>query len=75
MLVEPAPRSLHGVSSIAAKSGTKFVSHMFWPARTNVRSPSPDVPGVLADTIREKVVIVEDETLVVVELHHQRQVA
>ena len=41
MLVPPAPRSLQDFSSIAARSGTKLVSHMWLPGRTVMRSPSP----------------------------------
>ena len=42
MLVPPAPRSPQDFSSIAARSGTKLVSHMWLPGRTVMRSPSPE---------------------------------
>src|SRR3979409_1626063 len=41
MLEPPAPRSPQDLSSMAARSGTKLVSHMWLPGRTVIRSPSP----------------------------------
>ncbi len=71
--IEPAPRSLQAVSSIALRSGTKFVSHMFWPARTSERSPAPVEPIVFADAVFEEVLVLEDELIVVIDLHRERQ--
>ena len=37
----PAPRSSQALSSIAARSGTKLVSHMCCPGSVGVKSPPP----------------------------------
>ena len=74
MLVPPAPRSPQDFNSMAARSGTKLVSHMWLPGRTVMRSPSPEKYSFLPVRAVKSWVGVEHEACVVEGVHHQRQV-
>ena len=74
MLVPPAPRSPQVLSSIAVRSGTKLVSHMWLPGRTVMRSPSPEKYSFLPARSEKSKSAAEHEGFVVEDIHHHRQV-